>query len=157
MFEATFVGHLLEDPTEKTITVKATGELKRVLEVRVMYNSFRKENDVFVTNKDKSFPVALSIWNERPIELCLKHLKKGMRVRVQAEDLVPNPYFDKDNSVKVGINMNAKSIDVCLSPRIEIHKVELPDQMDDPAAEADHPQSSVDSIGDNGFGEAEHA
>ena len=77
-------GNLLANPTQDTVTVN--GEDKVITRMRVMNDVWRKgEDGKYHQVDERTFPVSVTIWNERLAAESFKHLRKGARVHTEGE------------------------------------------------------------------------
>jgi hypothetical protein len=130
MINAKVVGNLLANAEAKEITVKSTGEIKRVIAIRVMSNQYKYEIDPNtgekkkVVDPNKSF-VVYGILATDPEsaygKIHLEQLKKGMRVVLDGYGLTPFNQIDQESKqIKTSFNLNVESVSIGLSDRIRV-------------------------------------
>lgn len=83
--DAVITGNLLENPTQRTVTL--TGGERRITALRVMSDVWRSggEGQDPVQDPTKTRPVALTIWNERLGDAVMATLRAGMRVEAKGD------------------------------------------------------------------------
>jgi single-strand DNA-binding protein len=112
---AKLVGNVLQTPIMKTVNVK--GEDRRIVELRVMSSSYRRTDDGLEQIDEKTFPVGVTIWNEKLAERVLKLIKTGASVTIEG-DLFVSPWLNDNNEPQSGIHMDAESFS------LNLHRVE---------------------------------
>lgn len=118
--EATLNGNLLTAPVTKMAPTK-DGQ-KPVVELRVMAAYYREESGDggqtrYIQDDKKTFPVQVSIWNERLGEQVMKLCKTGASVTCTGT-LFASPYADGNGQPQAGLNLSANSVKLGLS-RVE--------------------------------------
>jgi single-strand DNA-binding protein len=113
------IGNLLQNPEQRTVKVK--GVDRRITEIRVYSDVYRRDPDdesKLIQDDAKGFAYNCTIWNERLAEEVMKHLRKGVRVKVQG-DLTIQQWDDKEtNAPKFALHVDAEECDLRLN-RIE--------------------------------------
>ncbi|CAB3778730.1 hypothetical protein LMG28614_00707 [Paraburkholderia ultramafica] len=105
---AELVGNVLSSPTMKQ--VNTPNGPKRIVELRIMSASYRRLEDGSLEQKDeKTFPVDVTIWNERHTERVMQHIRTGASVVVKG-DLYVNPWITRENEAQAGVHIDAESI-----------------------------------------------
>lgn len=137
---AELVGNVLASPTMKQ--VNTAGGTRRIVELRVMSASYRRLDDGTLEQRDgRTFPVDVTIWNERLTERVLQHIRTGASVVVRG-DFYVNPWINRDNEADAGAHIDAESISLNLV-RIDqvVYRPRPPREGSDPASEgtADDP------------------
>ncbi|MBU3640975.1 single-stranded DNA-binding protein [Polynucleobacter sp. Fuers-14] len=109
-------GNLLQDPEQRLVQVK--GEGRKITELRVWADVYKKEGDSLIQDEDKSEPVNVTIWQEHLGEDAMRLLSKGMRVVVKGA-LHIQTWQDKENqSNKYQVHVEAESVSLALN-RVE--------------------------------------
>ncbi|WP_233849432.1 single-stranded DNA-binding protein [Paraburkholderia sp. HD33-4] len=105
---AELVGNVLSSPTMKQVTTP--NGAKRIVELRIMSASYRRLDDGSLEQKDdRTFPVDVTIWNERHTERVMQHIRTGASVVVKG-DLYVNPWITRENEALAGVHIDAESI-----------------------------------------------
>ncbi|MFM0307799.1 single-stranded DNA-binding protein [Paraburkholderia sp. RL17-383-BIF-A] len=143
---AELVGNVLASPTMKQ--VNTAGGTRRIVELRVMSASYRRLDDGTLEQRDgRTFPVDVTIWNERLTERVLQHIRTGASVVVRG-DFHVSPWINRDNEADAGAHIDAESISLNLV-RIDqvVYRPRQPREGADPASEgaADDPAAGVDA------------
>ena len=113
---ATVRGNLTGDPESKT--VKVDGESRRIVELRVFSDEYRRRGDELIQDENKCIGIDVTIWAERLGDQVLAHLKKGARVEVRGS-MVPNRYKDREtHEPRMGLQLDAESVALLLN-RVE--------------------------------------
>ncbi|WP_233852916.1 single-stranded DNA-binding protein [Paraburkholderia sp. HD33-4] len=87
---------------------------KRIVELRIMSASYRRLEDGSLEQKDdRTFPVDVTIWNERHTERVMQHIRTGASVVVKG-DLYVNPWMTRENEAMAGVHIDAESIALTL-------------------------------------------
>ncbi|MBU9363479.1 single-stranded DNA-binding protein [Burkholderia multivorans] len=109
---AELVGNVLASPTMKQVN---TGSgTRRIVELRVMSASYRRLGDGTLEQRDgRTFPVDVTIWNERLTERVLQHIRTGASVVVRG-DLYVSPWITRENEADAGAHIDAESISLNL-------------------------------------------
>lgn len=131
---ARLVGNVLTAPTLKRIkTVKGD---QPIVELRVMSASYRKTDDGRYEQIDeRTFPVDVTVWNERLHEPILKLIKTGASVTITG-DLHVNPWIAENQEAQAGVQINADSVSLNLARVEEVVYRERRRQDTGPEAEA---------------------
>jgi single-stranded DNA-binding protein len=109
-------GNLTRDPEAREI--KVGGELRRVVDIRIFSDEYRREGDQLVQDDERCVGVDVTIWVERLGEQVLTHLRKGSRVEATGP-MHLHRYKDRETGEsRAGLQMNADSVTLVLS-RIE--------------------------------------
>lgn len=109
---AELVGNVLASPTMKQVNT-ANGT-RRIVELRVMSASYRRLEDGTLEQRDgRTFPVDVTIWNERLTERVLQHIRTGASVVVRG-DLYVSPWITRENEADAGAHIDAESISLNL-------------------------------------------
>ena len=109
---AELVGNVLASPTMKQVNT-ASGT-RRIVELRVMSASYRRlENGTLEQRDGRTFPVDVTIWNERITERVLQHIRTGASVVVRG-DFYVSPWINRDNEADAGAHIDAESISLNL-------------------------------------------
>ncbi|PMS32661.1 single-strand DNA-binding protein [Trinickia symbiotica] len=109
---AELVGNVLASPTMKQVNT-ASGA-RRIVELRVMSASYRRLDDGSLEQRDgRTFPVDVTIWNERLTERVLQHIRTGASVVVRG-DFYVSPWINRDNEPDAGAHIDAESISLNL-------------------------------------------
>lgn len=109
---AELVGNVLASPTMKQVNT-ASGT-RRIVELRVMSASYRRLEDGKLEQRDgRTFPVDVTIWNERLTERVLQHIRTGASVVVRG-DFYVSPWVNRDNEADAGAHIDAESISLNL-------------------------------------------
>ncbi|SMG61286.1 single-stranded DNA-binding protein [Paraburkholderia susongensis] len=139
---AELVGNVLASPTMKQVNT-ASGE-RRIVELRVMSASYRRLEDGTLEQRDgRTFPVDVTIWNERLTERVLQHIRTGASIVVRG-DLYVSPWITRENEADAGAHIDAESISLNLV-RIDqvVYRPRQPrdagDQVQDGAPVSDSP------------------
>ncbi|MDR5804904.1 single-stranded DNA-binding protein [Caballeronia sp. LZ001] len=157
---AELVGNVLASPTMKQ--VNTAGGARRIVELRVMSASYRRLDDGTLEQRDgRTFPVDVTIWNERLTERVLQHIRTGASVVVRG-DFYVSPWVNRENEADAGAHIDAESISLNLV-RIDqvVYRARQPREtgeqsqdgdasgnQDDDSAENAHPPESDPSQGD---------
>jgi len=105
---AELVGNVLSSPTMKQVTTP--NGAKRIVELRIMSASYRRLEDGSLEQKDeRTFPVDVTIWNERYTERVMQHITTGASVVIKG-DLYVNPWITRGNEAQAGVHIDAESI-----------------------------------------------
>src|SRR6202008_3021749 len=105
---AELVGNVLSSPTMKQVTTP--NGAKRIVELRIMSAAYRRLEDGSLEQKDdRTFPVDVTIWNERHAERVMRHIRPGASVVVKG-DLYVNPWITRENEAQAGVHIDAESI-----------------------------------------------
>jgi single-strand DNA-binding protein len=105
---AELVGNVLASPTMKQVTTP--NGAKRIVELRIMSASYRRLGDGSLEQKaDRTFPVHVTIWNERNTERVMQHIRTGASVVVKG-DLYVSPWIARENEAMAGVHIDAESI-----------------------------------------------
>lgn len=129
---AELVGNVLASPTMKQVNT-ASGT-RRIVELRVMSASYRRLDDGTLEQRDgRTFPVDVTIWNERLTERVLQHIRTGASVVVRG-DLYVSPWITRENEADAGAHIDAESISLNLV-RIDqvVYRPRQPRDAGDPA------------------------
>lgn len=115
--EARIRGNLTKDPEFKYVTV--SGEQRRVVELRVFSDEYRRgPDDQLYQDDERSCGVDVSIWQERLGDQILGLLKKGCRVEAFGS-MYLHRYKDRDTGEpRAGLQMAAESLTLVLT-RVE--------------------------------------
>jgi len=109
---AELVGNVLASPTMKQ--VNTSNGARRIVELRVMSASYRRLEDGTLEQRDgRTFPVDVTIWNERLTERVLQHIRTGASVVVRG-DFYVSPWINRDNEPDAGAHIDAESISLNL-------------------------------------------
>ncbi|REE18599.1 single-strand DNA-binding protein [Paraburkholderia sp. BL23I1N1] len=109
---AELVGNVLVSPTMKQVNT-ASGT-RRIVELRVMSASYRRlEDGTLEQREERTFPVDVTIWNERLTERVLQHIRTGASVVVRG-DFYVSPWVTRDNEADAGAHIDAESISLNL-------------------------------------------
>lgn len=109
---AELVGNVLASPTMKQ--VNTAGGTRRIVELRVMSASYRRLEDGTLEQRDgRTFPVDVTVWNERLTERVLQHIRTGASVVVRG-DLYVSPWITRENEADAGVHIDAESISLNL-------------------------------------------
>ena len=109
---AELVGNVLASPTMKQVNT-ASGT-RRIVELRVMSASYRRLEDGTLEQRDgRTFPVDVTIWNERLTERVLQHIRTGASVVVRG-DFYVSPWINRENEPDAGAHIDAESISLNL-------------------------------------------
>ncbi|MFP3562947.1 single-stranded DNA-binding protein [Paraburkholderia sp. SIMBA_030] len=109
---AELVGNVLAVPTMKQVTT--AGGARRIVELRVMSASYRRlEDGTLKQREERTFPVDVTIWNERLTERVLQHVRTGASVVVRG-DFYVSPWVNRDNEADAGAHIDAESISLNL-------------------------------------------
>lgn len=102
-------GNLLANPSQDKITVN--GEDRTICRLRVMNDNWRKdEAGNYQQVDDRTFPVSVTVFNERLAAEAFKHLRKGARVHIDGEIYKLSVYTDETtgkNYPDLSINADA--------------------------------------------------
>lgn len=113
---ARLTGNVLATPTLKHVRT-AKGD-QPLVQFRVMSAYYRKTDDgKFEQNDDKTFPVDVTVWNERLHDGILKHIKTGASVTVIG-DVFVNPWITDSQSAEAGVQLSAEQVSLNLA-RVE--------------------------------------
>lgn len=105
---AELVGNVLASPTMKQVNT-ASGT-RRIVELRVMSASYRRLEDGTLEQRDgRTFPVDVTIWNERLTERVMQHIRTGASIVVRG-DLYVSPWINRENEPDAGTHIDAESI-----------------------------------------------
>jgi single-stranded DNA-binding protein len=106
---AEVVGNLTQDPSTKTVKVK--GEERRIVEMRVFADVYKKgADDKPEQDEARSTGVNVTVWNERLGDAVREHFRKGVRVQVKGS-LVLERWHDRDTGEpKSGLKMDAETV-----------------------------------------------
>jgi len=114
--EAIVRGNLTKDPEIRE--AKVNGETRRLVDVRIFSDEYRREGDQLVQDDDRCVGVDVTIWSERLGDQVLTHLRKGSRVEVKGA-MHLHRYKDRETGEpRAGLQMNADSLTLVLA-RIE--------------------------------------
>ncbi|MBU9477984.1 single-stranded DNA-binding protein [Burkholderia multivorans] len=109
---AELVGNVLTSPTMKQVNTPSGA--RRIVELRVMSASYRRLVDGSLEQRDgRTFPVDVTIWNERLTERVLQHIRTGASVVVRG-DFYVSPWINRDNEADAGAHIDAESISLNL-------------------------------------------
>ncbi|MFC5428064.1 single-stranded DNA-binding protein [Paraburkholderia denitrificans] len=109
---AELVGNVLASPMMKQ--VNTAGGTRRIVELRVMSASYRRLEDGTLEQRDgRTFPVDVTVWNERLTERVLQHIRTGASVVVRG-DLYVSPWITRENEADAGAHIDAESISLNL-------------------------------------------
>lgn len=109
---AELVGNVLASPTMKQ--VNTVNGMRRIVELRVMSASYRRLEDGTLEQREgRTFPVDVTIWNERLTERVLQHVRTGASVVVRG-DFYVSPWVTRDNEADAGAHIDAESISLNL-------------------------------------------
>lgn len=146
---AELVGNVLASPTMKQ--VNTAGGAKRIVELRVMSASYRRLDDGTLEQRDgRTFPVDVTIWNERLTERVLQHIRTGASVVVRG-DFYVSPWITRENEADAGAHIDAESISLNLV-RIEqvVYRARQPrdagEQAQDGAASGNPDDDSPENV-----------
>lgn len=142
---AELVGNVLASPTMKQ--VNTAGGTRRIVELRVMSASYRRLDDGTLEQRDgRTFPVDVTVWNERLTERVMQHIRTGASVVVRG-DFHVSPWINRDNEADAGAHIDAESISLNLV-RIDqvVYRPRQPREGADPASEG----AADDPAGTNG-------
>lgn len=96
-------GHLAADAVVKTVDLKS-GNKSQVADATLYVRKAR--------NRDESFTVSLSIWENSAAWRKLSYLKKGSLI-ICTGSVEPNPYISsKENTPRAGLEMRVVDIDL---------------------------------------------
>ncbi|MGF6875788.1 single-stranded DNA-binding protein [Paraburkholderia sp. MM5477-R1] len=105
---AELVGNVLASPTMKQVNT-ASGT-RRIVELRVMSASYRRLDDGTLEQREgRTFPVDVTVWNERLTERVMQHIRTGASVVVRG-DFYVSPWIDRENEADAGPHIDAESI-----------------------------------------------
>ncbi|MGF6874066.1 single-stranded DNA-binding protein [Paraburkholderia sp. MM5477-R1] len=105
---AELVGNVLSSPIMKK--VNTPNGAKRIVELRVMSASYRRLEDGSLEQKaGRTFPVDVTIWNERHTDRVMEHIRTGASVVVKG-DLYVNPWITRESEASAGVHIDAESI-----------------------------------------------
>ncbi|MEX3690383.1 single-stranded DNA-binding protein [Paraburkholderia sp. BR14263] len=109
---AELVGNVLASPTMKQVNT-ASGA-RRIVELRVMSASYRRLDDGTLEQREgRTFPVDVTVWNERLTERVMQHIRTGASVVVRG-DFYVTPWVNRDNEADAGAHIDAESISLNL-------------------------------------------
>lgn len=106
-------GNLLQDPEQRVVQVK--GEGRKITELRVWADVYKKEGDALVQDEDKSEPVNVTIWQEHLGEDVIRLLSKGMRVVVKGELHIQTWQDKESHSNKHQVHVEAETVALALN------------------------------------------
>ncbi|TAL87328.1 MAG: single-stranded DNA-binding protein [Rhodanobacter sp.] len=113
---ARLTGNVLATPTLKHVQT-AKGD-QPLVQFRVMSAYYRKTDDgKFEQNDDKTFPVDVTVWNERLHDGILKHIKTGASVTITG-DVYVNPWVTDAGTAEAGVQISAEQVSLNLA-RVE--------------------------------------
>ncbi|PQV44151.1 single-stranded DNA-binding protein [Paraburkholderia sp. BL21I4N1] len=105
---AELVGNVLASPTMKQVNT-ASG-MRRIVELRVMSASYRRLDDGTLEQRDgRTFPVDVTVWNERLTERVMQHIRTGASIVVRG-DFYVSPWINRENEADAGAHIDAESI-----------------------------------------------
>ncbi|MBC8749252.1 MULTISPECIES: single-stranded DNA-binding protein [Paraburkholderia] len=105
---AELVGNVLASPTMKQVNT-ASGT-RRIVELRVMSASYRRLDDGTLEQREgRTFPVDVTVWNERLTERVMQHIRTGASVVVRG-DFYVSPWINRENEADAGAHVDAESI-----------------------------------------------
>ncbi|WP_395065425.1 single-stranded DNA-binding protein [Paraburkholderia silvatlantica] len=141
---AELIGNVLASPTMKQ--VNTAGGARRIVEMRVMSASYRRLEDGTLKQRDeRTFPVDVTIWNERLTERVLQHIRTGASVVVRG-DFYVSPWITRENEVDAGAHMDAESISLNL---VRIDQVVYRARQPRDAGEQDHDDAALGNLDDD--------
>ncbi|MBQ0946344.1 single-stranded DNA-binding protein [Ideonella sp. 4Y16] len=109
-------GNLTKDPEARE--VKVNGESRRVVDIRIFSDEYRREGEQLIQDDDRCVGVDVTIWSERLGEQVMGHLRKGSRVEAKGA-MYLHRYKDRETGEpRAGLQMNADSVTLVLA-RIE--------------------------------------
>ncbi|WP_028208732.1 single-stranded DNA-binding protein [Paraburkholderia nodosa] len=109
---AELVGNVLASPTMKQVNT-ASGA-RRIVELRVMSASYHRLDDGTLEQREgRTFPVDVTVWNERLTERVMQHIRTGASVVVRG-DFYVTPWVNRDNEADAGAHIDAESISLNL-------------------------------------------
>jgi single-stranded DNA-binding protein len=109
-------GNLTKDPEARE--VKVGGEIRRIVEVRIFSDEYRREGDQLVQDDDRCAGVDVTVWAERLGDQVMAHLRKGCRVEASGA-MHLHRYKDRETGEpRAGLQMSADSLTLVLA-RIE--------------------------------------
>ncbi|MEX3671668.1 single-stranded DNA-binding protein [Paraburkholderia phenoliruptrix] len=109
---AELVGNVLTSPTMKQVNT-ASGA-RRIVELRVMSASYRRLDDGTLEQREgRTFPVDVTVWNERLTERVMQHIRTGASVVVRG-DFYVSPWVNRDNEPDAGAHIDVESISLNL-------------------------------------------
>ncbi|AFT90338.1 single-stranded DNA-binding protein [Paraburkholderia phenoliruptrix] len=109
---AELVGNVLASPTMKQVNT-ASGA-RRIVELRVMSASYRRLDDGTLEQREgRTFPVDVTVWNERLTERVMQHIRTGASVVVRG-DFYVSPWLNRDNEADAGAHIDVESISLNL-------------------------------------------
>ncbi|NIF78081.1 single-stranded DNA-binding protein [Paraburkholderia sp. Cy-641] len=148
---AELVGNVLASPTMKQVNT-ASGA-RRIVELRVMSASYRRLDDGTLEQRDgRTFPVDVTIWNERLTDRVMQHIRTGASVVVRG-DFYVSPWITRENDADAGAHIDAESISLNLV-RVDqvVYRPRQPrdggDRMQDGVPASDSPTPDNDSAED---------
>jgi single-stranded DNA-binding protein len=135
---AEVVGNLTQDPAAKTVKVK--GEDRRIVELRIFADVYKKGADDKLEQDDKkSTGVNVTVWNERLGTAILDHFRKGVRVEAKG-DLVLERWHDRETGEPgAGLKMDADMVTL-VPTRIE--RIEFKAKRSQVAGAAEEPMAA---------------
>ncbi|MEM5455783.1 single-stranded DNA-binding protein [Paraburkholderia phytofirmans] len=105
---AELVGNVLVSPTMKQVNT-ASGA-RRIVELRVMSASYRRLEDGTLEQREgRTFPVDVTVWNERLTERVMQHIRTGASVVVRG-DFYVSAWINRENEADAGAHIDAESI-----------------------------------------------
>jgi single-stranded DNA-binding protein len=106
-------GNLTKDPEAREI--KVGGEVRRVVDIRIFSDEYRREGDQLVQDDDRCVGVDVTIWAERLGEQAITHLRKGCRVEASGA-MHLHRYKDRETGEqRASLQMNADIVTLVLS------------------------------------------
>jgi single-stranded DNA-binding protein len=106
-------GNLTKDPESREI--KVDGETRRVVDMRIFSDEYRRVGDQLVQDDDRCAGVDVTIWVERLGDQVLAHLRKGSRVEASGP-MHLHRYKDRETGEpRAGLQMNADRVTLVLS------------------------------------------
>jgi single-stranded DNA-binding protein len=125
MIEATLTGNILTPVQQRSVVVK--GENRRVTELLVLDDVYRRTGEETVQDEEKTSPVVVSIWSEDLGDRCMNLLHVGMRVVIRGDlhlhKWTPNETQAANGKVaQAGMRLSATSVALALN-RVEAVKM----------------------------------
>ena len=110
-------GNILSTPESRFVDVK--GERKRITELRIMSNGYKRDGEGnFISDDEKSIPFTVTVWKERLAEAVLEHLKTGARISVEGSLSVDQWTDKEDGKDRFSLKIDASAVTLNLS-RVE--------------------------------------
>ena len=109
-------GNLTKDPVVRE--VKVDGETRRLVDIRVFSDEYRREGEALVQDDDRCTGIDATIWTDRLGDQVMAQLRRGARVEVSG-GMHLHRYKDRESGEpRAGLQMNADSVTLVLS-RVE--------------------------------------